>query len=109
MNLKSLKLLVLLSFLKISLNAIKSLFFRLLDKQQTKEVFKLLSHSKQQEIINGLAVNVAKIARLLNDLEPDDRTAFLGELPGVVALKLIKELSPEQREITNLLLGYLKI
>lgn len=86
----------------------KIIIFRLLDKQQTKEVFKLLSHSKQQEIINGLAVNAAKIARLLNDLEPDDRTAFLGELPGEVAKKLIKELSPEQREITNQLLGYPK-
>src|SRR5690554_402473 len=86
----------------------KIIMFRLLDKKQTKDVFKLLSHEKQQEIISGLAENASKITRLLNDIEPDDRTAFLVELPGEVAQKLIKQLSPEQREITNQLLGYPK-
>src|SRR5690554_4522698 len=86
----------------------KIIMFRLLDKKQTKDVFKLLSHEKQQEIISGLAENASKITRLLNDIEPDDRTAFLGELPGEVAQMLIKQLSPEQRVITNQLLGYPK-
>lgn len=82
------------------------IIFRLLDKQQTREVFKMLSHEEQQEIINGLAVNANKIAQLLNDIDPDDRTAFLEELPGEVAQKLIIQLSPEQRAITNQLMGY---
>jgi magnesium transporter len=86
----------------------KIIVFRLLNNEQTKDVFKMLSHEKQQEIIDGLAENANKITRLLNDIEPDDRTAFLAELPGEVAQKLIQQLSPEQRAITNQLLGYPK-
>lgn len=84
----------------------KIIIFRLLNKEQTKEVFKLLSHDEQQEIIEGLAENATKIARLLNDIDPDDRTAFLEELPWEVSKQLIAQLSPEQRAITNQLLGY---
>jgi len=79
----------------------KIIIFRLLNKEQTKEVFKLLSHDEQQEIIEGLAENATKIARLLNDIDPDDRTAFLEELPWEVSKQLIAQLSPEQRAITN--------
>lgn len=86
----------------------KIIVFRLLNKEQTKEVFKLLSHEEQQEIIEGLAENATKIARLLNDIDPDDRTAFLEELPWEVSKQLIAQLSPEQRVITNQLLGYPK-
>src|SRR5690554_3744472 len=86
----------------------KIIIFRLLNKEQTKEVFKLLSHDEQQEIIEGLAENATKIARLLNDIDPDDRTAFLEELPWEVSKQLIAQLSPEQRVITNQLLGYPK-
>lgn len=86
----------------------KIIIFRLLNKEQTRDVFKLLSHEEQQEIIEGLAENANKIAKLLNDIDPDDRTAFLEELPAEVSKGLIRQLSPEQREITNQLLGYPK-
>src|SRR5699024_6808853 len=65
-------------------------------------------HKQQQEMIEGLAENANKIAKLLNDIDPDDRTAFLEELPSEVSRDLIRKLSPEQREITNQLLGYPK-
>ncbi len=86
----------------------KIIIFRLLNNQQTKDVFKLLDHEEQQEIIDGLAENATKIAQLLNDIDPDDRTAFLEELPAEVSKQLILQLSPEQRAITNQLLGYPK-
>lgn len=86
----------------------KIIIFRLLDPDQTKIVFKQLSHEEQEEIIEGLAENANRITRLLNDIEPDDRTAFLEELPGEVAKELIRQLSPEQRAIANQLLGYPK-
>lgn len=86
----------------------KIILFRLLNNDQTREVFKLLSLEGQQEIIEDLAENANKIAQLLNDIDPDDRTAFLAELPGEVAQRLIKQLSEEQRNITNQLLGYPK-
>lgn len=84
------------------------IIFRLLDKEQTRKVFKSFSHKEQKDMIEGLAENANKIAKLLNDIDPDDRTAFLEELPSEVSRDLIRQLSPEQREITNQLLGYPK-
>ncbi|MDR2474245.1 MAG: magnesium transporter, partial [Bacteroidales bacterium] len=62
--------------------------FRLLKREQAKEVFQHLSHEQQEDIINALANNSERIADLLNDLDPDDRTAFLEELPGKVSQRL---------------------
>ncbi|MDP3452792.1 MAG: magnesium transporter [Bacteroidales bacterium] len=82
------------------------ILFRLLNRRQSKEVFQLLSHQKQEHIIEGLAQNVHKLSNLLNDIEPDDRTAFFEELPGKITQRLIQLLNPEERQITLQLLGY---
>ncbi len=82
------------------------IFFRLLSGNQAKEVFQLLSHEKQEKIIEGFAQNISKISNLLNDLDPDDRTAFLEELPGEIIQKLLQLLSAEERKIATSLLGY---
>ena len=84
------------------------IMFRLLGREQAKEVFQLLTHQKQEEVIEGLAQNSQNISNLLNDINPDDRTAFLEELPGKVAQRLLQYLSPEERSVTNHLLGYSK-
>lgn len=83
-----------------------TILFRLLDRRQGKEVFPLLSSSKREDIIEGLAQNSAAISNLLNDIEPDDRTAFFEVLPGKVTQRLIQLLSPQERAITTKLLGY---
>ncbi|MDR1729283.1 MAG: magnesium transporter [Prevotellaceae bacterium] len=82
------------------------ILFRLLPRRLAKDTFQYLSLEKQEFIIEGLAVNKEKIASLLNDLDPDDRTAFLEELPGEVSQRLIQMMSKEEREITIRLLGY---
>lgn len=82
------------------------ILFRLLPGEQAKNTFQYLSHDKQEQIIEGLAQNVSKVSGLLNDLDPDDRTAFFEELPGKVAQRLIQLLSPEERKIAINLLGY---
>lgn len=82
------------------------LLFRLLSREQAKEVFQHLTHSDQEDMINGLAENSNKIADLLNDLDPDDRTAFLEELPGKVCQRLMQMMSKKERAITVQLLGY---
>lgn len=82
------------------------ILFRLLNRKQSKEVFQLLSHDFQEQIVEGLAQNKQRISNLLNDLDPDDRTAFFEELPGMVTQRLIQHLSPEERELTIQLLGY---
>jgi len=80
--------------------------FRLLSNIQAKHAFQSLSYEKQEQIIEGLARNSSRLSALLNDLNPDDRTAFFEELPGQVSQRLIQLLSPEERKITIQLLGY---
>lgn len=80
--------------------------FRFLGREQAKEVFQELSFDKQEEIIEGLAQHASKVADLLNDMEPDDRTAFLEELQGNITQRLMQLLTPENREVAKKLLGY---
>jgi magnesium transporter len=80
--------------------------FRLLSREPAKEVFQYLSIDIQERIINSFAKNAGKLSNLLNDLDPDDRTAFFEELPGGVTQKLMQLLSPEERSVAKQLLGY---
>ena len=77
-------------------------------QELAKETFKRLSHDEKEDIIEGLAVNINVVTSLLNDLDPDDRTAFFEELPGEVSQRLMQILSDEEREITTKLLGFPK-
>lgn len=78
----------------------------LLSRESAKETFKHLSHDQREEIIDGLAAHIDKMTDLLNDLDPDDRTAFFEELPGEVSQRLVQMLSQEEREVAMRLLGY---
>jgi magnesium transporter len=82
------------------------ILFRLLPREQAKETFQHLPHDKQERMIEGLAKNIRTITSLLNDLDPDDRTAFLEELPGKITQRLMQLLSAEERKIATQLLGY---
>ena len=82
------------------------ILFRLLNRKLSKEVFQILSFAKQEQIIEGLVENQRKLSTLINDLEPDDRTAFLEELPGTVTQRLIQLLTPKERQVAVQLLGY---
>ncbi len=67
-------------------------------------VFKILELPTQKRIIKNLPA--FKTAELLNELPPDDRTAFLSELPSNAVRELVKTLNPAERKITLSLLGY---
>ncbi|MBS1509992.1 MAG: magnesium transporter [Bacteroidetes bacterium] len=67
-------------------------------------VFKILELPTQKRII--LELPPVKTAELLNELPPDDRTAFLSELPSNVVRELVKALSPDERKVALSLLGY---
>jgi len=82
------------------------ILFRLLSRGSAKESFQYLSIEDQESIIEGLAKDSKKLTDLLNDLDPDDRTAFFEELPGKVSQRLMQMLSKEEREIATRLLGY---
>lgn len=66
--------------------------------------FKILDFPTQKRIVSQL--NSFKTAELLNELQADDRTDFLEELPKEVLRELIKLLEPEERKVTLALLGY---
>ncbi len=66
--------------------------------------FKILDFPTQKRIVGDLPS--FKTAELLNELQADDRTAFLEDLPKEVLRDLIKLLEPEERLITLSLLGY---
>ncbi|NLA25058.1 MAG: magnesium transporter [Bacteroidales bacterium] len=80
--------------------------FRLLPRDLAKDTFQHLDTEKQEQIIESLANNNRRLANLLNDLEPDDRTAFFEELPQSISQKLIQMLSPKEKSIALTLLGY---
>lgn len=66
--------------------------------------FKILDFPTQKRIISQLPS--FKTAELLNELQADDRTDFLEDLPKEVLRDLIKLLEPEERQVTLSLLGY---
>ena len=82
------------------------ILFRLLSRESAKETFQYLLLEEQESIIEGLAKDSKKLTDLLNDLDPDDRTAFFEELPGKVSQRLMQMLSKKEHEIATRLLGY---
>lgn len=75
-----------------------------LSMHRAVSLFKILEHSTQKRIIKNLPP--IKSAELLNEMQADDRTAFLEDLPNEVVRELVKTLNPEERKITLSLLGY---
>ena len=78
--------------------------FRLLSKDQALYVFEELDSPVQRELLESFADDYARM--LVEDLDPDDRVALFDELPAKVAKKLIGLLSPEERKVTYMLMGY---
>src|SRR3954452_8959400 len=66
--------------------------------------FKILDFPTQKRIVSELPS--FKTAELLNELQADDRTDFLEDVPKEVLRDLIKLLDPEERKVTLSLLGY---
>lgn len=81
-----------------------AIVYRLLSKQQAVEVFEELSPELQGELVHGL--QDADVAALFAEMDPDDRVWLLDELPASVAPRLLRGLSPRERELTASVLGY---
>src|SRR6185295_15923714 len=60
--------------------------FQHLDAKNAAKSFKFIRKKKQQSIINALPEE--KAAEILNAMQPDDRTAFLEDLPGSAVKEL---------------------
>lgn len=80
------------------------LFLETLSLKRAVNVFRILDFPTQERIIKRLSA--AKVSELINEMPPDDRTAFFGELKGDVVKHLIIMLSPNERKEALSLLGY---
>lgn len=80
------------------------LFIETLSINRAVNVFRILDFPTQERIIKKLSGK--KVSELINELPPDDRTAFFSELHGDAVTKLILHLSPEDRKEALSLLGY---
>jgi len=78
--------------------------FRLLAKDDALRLFEYLDTEPQQTLLHSFTDE--RVIEFVNGLAPDDRVKLLDELPAVVAKKLMASLSPEERRVTNILLGY---
>src|SRR5207244_4876805 len=78
--------------------------FRILPRRLAASVFEYMPGECQLALIK--AMGQEDVARLLNEMSPDDRTWFLSELPAKVTKQLIELLSPEERAEAVTLLGY---
>ncbi|MFC5271087.1 magnesium transporter [Adhaeribacter terreus] len=80
------------------------IIFRLLPTKLAARTFEYLDFETQEYFINAL--NNDKVAAILNEMSPDDRTALLEYLPNTVVKELIAILSETERKVTLELLGY---
>ncbi|MCL2865522.1 MAG: magnesium transporter [Lachnospiraceae bacterium] len=78
--------------------------FRLLEKNRALAIFEELDTEHQRILLRSFTNE--KTMLFINNMPPDDRVRLLDELPASVAKKLIHSLSVEERESTNLLMGY---
>jgi magnesium transporter len=78
--------------------------FRLLPRPLAAQTFEHLPLEAQESLLRALGDE--QVAAILNDISPDDRTAFLEELPSEVTIRLLGLLSPGERAVARSLLGY---
>jgi len=79
-------------------------FIEILSVNRAVNVFRILDFPVQERILKKLSGT--KIAELINELPPDDRTSLFAELHGDTVKVLIQHLPPADRKEALILLGY---
>ena len=79
-------------------------FIETLSLNRAVNVFRILEFPTQERIIKKLSGE--RIAALINELPPDDRTSLFSEMHGDTVNSLILHLSPDDRKEALSLLGY---
>ncbi|MFG0313982.1 MAG: magnesium transporter MgtE N-terminal domain-containing protein, partial [Phycisphaerales bacterium] len=78
--------------------------FRVLPREVSGETFASLNQQAQESLLQELGTE--RSARVVEMMDPDDRAALLDELPVEIATVLIRQFSPENRKVTQAILGY---
>lgn len=94
------------SLLEIFDRESKLIVFKALPSHTAASVFKYLLHNSQRAIVESLSDDRDRLALLLNDLSPDDRTAFFTELPDDTLKDYLSILDPKERKNAIHLLTY---
>nr|NLD41291.1 magnesium transporter [Actinomycetales bacterium] len=84
----------------------RAVAFRLLPKDRALAVFEEFSPALEGDLVQSL--RDSEVAALFAGLEPDDRVQLLDELPAALAPRLLRDLTPKERELTATVLGYPK-
>lgn len=80
------------------------LIFRLLNRELAADVFEYLDVDTQLELIKSMGKE--ETAAILNEMDPDDRTALFEEIPAQALQQLLSLLTTEEKKIATTLLGY---
>ncbi|MDB8554577.1 magnesium transporter [Turicibacter sanguinis] len=80
------------------------LVFRILPKDIAAEVFSYLDKESQQHIVESITDR--EVTQIVDKLFLDDTVDFIGELPANVVKKVIRNTSPQKRELINQFLKY---
>lgn len=82
----------------------QAVMFRLLSKGSALVVFEGMSPAAQAQLVGRLQDD--EVASVFEELDPDDRVGLLDELPAKVAQRLLHGLTPTERDLTAVVLGY---
>jgi len=82
----------------------KVLIFRMLPKELATDVFAFLEPDIQQHIINS--ITDAEVGKIIEDLFVDDAVDMLEELPATVVKRVMRNATPETRNLINQFLQY---
>lgn len=78
--------------------------FRMLPKELASDVFACLPVEKQQHIINSITDR--ELNYIMDDLFIDDAVDMLEELPATIVKRVLKNASPDTRQLINQFLKY---
>ncbi|QXT63920.1 magnesium transporter [Tessaracoccus palaemonis] len=81
-----------------------ALEFRQLPKDLAIDVFEELDAFDQQRVLHGMRGETYQ--HLIEEMEPDERSLMLQEAPAAVVKRVLAGLSPQERAMTAMLLGY---
>lgn len=85
-------------------NEDRIILFRLLEKERALDVFERLDFNDQSDLV-GVFTDPEAI-QILEELDPDLRAHLFEEMPAKVTKRMLAALSPEARDMVNVLLGY---
>ena len=84
----------------------RALFFEKVPEEKAVEVFELLDLSLQKDVFETIGNH--RVAAIINEMDPDDRTALLESLPDKTTRQLLSVLRPPERKLAQSLLNFPK-